>query len=71
VIFYFGDTAGDEPAFAALGRSGFAVRVGPGPTTAPYRVRGPRDVARFLRAIAARGATAPRRTGDSNEEVAR
>ncbi|MGE5178659.1 MAG: trehalose-phosphatase [Bacteroidota bacterium] len=71
VLFYFGDTAGDEPAFAALGRSGFAVRVGPGPTKAPYRVRGPRDVARFLRAIAARGAAGPRRTGDSNEEVSR
>jgi trehalose-phosphatase len=69
-MFYFGDTAGDEPAFAALGRSGFAVRVGPGPTKAPYRVRGPRDVARFLRAIAAQGA-GPRRTGDSNEEVSR
>lgn len=71
VMFYFGDTAGDEPAFAALGRSGFAVRVGPGPTKAPYRVRGPRDVARFLRAIAPRGTAGPRRTEDSNEEVSR
>jgi trehalose-phosphatase len=71
VMFYFGDTAGDEPAFAALARSGFAVRVGPGPTKAPYRVRGPRDVARFLRALAARGTQGPLRTGDSNEEVSR
>jgi trehalose 6-phosphate phosphatase len=53
VTFYFGDTAGDEPAFAALGRSDFAVRVGAGPTAAPYRVRGPGDVARFLRALVA------------------
>lgn len=53
VTFYFGDTAGDEPAFAALGRTDFAVRVGAGPTAAPYRVRGPGDVARFLRALAA------------------
>jgi len=52
VTFYFGDTAGDEPAFAALGSSDFAVRVGPGPTQASYRVRGPEDVARFLRALA-------------------
>lgn len=54
VTFYFGDTAGDEPAFAALGRSDFPVRVGAGPTMAPYRVRGPDDVARFLRALVSR-----------------
>jgi trehalose 6-phosphate phosphatase len=53
VTFYFGDTAGDEPAFAALGRADFAVRVGAGPTAAPYRVRGPGDVTRFLRALVA------------------
>jgi trehalose-phosphatase len=53
VTFYFGDTDGDEPAFAVLGRADFAVRVGAGPTAAPYRVRGPGDVARFLRALAA------------------
>lgn len=54
VTFYFGDTAGDEPAFAALGRSDFPVRVGVGPTAAPYRVRGPEEVARFLRALTSR-----------------
>lgn len=54
VTFYFGDTAGDEPAFAALGPSDFPVRVGAGPTAAAYRVRGPEEVARFLRALAAR-----------------
>lgn len=54
VTFYFGDTAGDEPAFAALGRSDFPVRVGAGSTMAPYRVRGPEEVARFLRALVSR-----------------
>lgn len=65
VTFYFGDTAGDEPAFAALGKADFPVRVGPGPTAAPYRVRGPEDVARFLRALVAL------RRDRSNEEVTR
>lgn len=51
VTFYFGDTLGDEPAFAALGPSDFPVRVGSGPTGARYRVRGPDEVARFLRAL--------------------
>jgi trehalose 6-phosphate phosphatase len=60
VTFYFGDTAGDEPAFAALGKTDFPVRVGAGPTAAPYRVRGPGDVARFLRALVAL------RTGSKN-----
>ena len=53
VTFYFGDTDGDEPAFASLGRTDFAVRVGSGLTAAPYRVRGPGDVARFLKALVA------------------
>ena len=51
VVFYFGDTEADEPAFTVLGRSDFSVRVGPGPTRAQYRVRGPGDVARFLRSV--------------------
>lgn len=53
VVFYFGDSPGDEPAFAALGRDDFGVRVGPGPTSAAYRVRDPEDVDRFLRAVLA------------------
>jgi trehalose 6-phosphate phosphatase len=48
---YFGDTSADEPAFAALGRDDFPVRVGPGRTRARYRARGPADVARFLRRL--------------------
>jgi len=51
VTFYFGDTMGDEPAFAELGPSDFPVRVGAGPTGARYRVHGPDEVARFLRAL--------------------
>jgi trehalose 6-phosphate phosphatase len=51
VVFYFGDTASDEPAFAMLPPGDFSVRVGPGSTTARYRVRGPREVTRFLRAL--------------------
>jgi trehalose 6-phosphate phosphatase len=51
LVFYFGDTEADEPAFAVLGRTDFPVRVGTGPTRARYRVRGPQDVARFLRSV--------------------
>ena len=50
---FFGDSAGDEPAFAALAPADISVRVGPGKTAARFRVRGPRDVARFLRALVA------------------
>jgi trehalose 6-phosphate phosphatase len=51
VIVYFGDSEADEPAFAALGPRDFPVRVGPGPTRARYRVRGPGEVARFFREL--------------------
>jgi trehalose 6-phosphate phosphatase len=62
VVFYFGDSPGDEPAFASLSRGDFGVRVGMGPTQARYRVGAPRDVDRFLRAvIAARAAPARKR----------
>jgi trehalose 6-phosphate phosphatase len=50
-VFYFGDSEADEAAFAALGRDDFSVRVGPGPTRARYRVRGPAEVARFLHSV--------------------
>jgi trehalose 6-phosphate phosphatase len=55
-VFYFGDSDGDEPAFQALGRRDFPVRVGrPGEnsTHARYRVADLRGVARFLDAVAA------------------
>jgi trehalose 6-phosphate phosphatase len=51
IIVYFGDSQADEPAFAALGPDDFPVRVGPGPTRARYRVRGPGEVARFFREL--------------------
>ncbi|HZI89292.1 MAG TPA: trehalose-phosphatase [Candidatus Polarisedimenticolia bacterium] len=52
-VFYFGDSAGDEPAFAALGAGDFAVRVGRGATRARYRVAGIHGVTRFLDAVTA------------------
>jgi trehalose-phosphatase len=52
VIVYFGDSEADEPAFAALRAGDVPVRVGPGPTRARYRVRGPGEVARFFRELA-------------------
>lgn len=59
---YFGDSGGDEPAFAALGSGDFPVRVGTGTTRARYRARGPADVARFLRRLVElRRASATRR----------
>ncbi|HEY6572750.1 MAG TPA: trehalose-phosphatase [Candidatus Eisenbacteria bacterium] len=48
---YFGDSSSDEPAFRVLGPHDFPVRVGPGPTGAPFRVGGPEDVARVLSAV--------------------
>jgi len=61
VVMYFGDSPGDEPAFASLSRRDFGVRVGAGPTKAGYRVSGPRDVDRFLRAVIAARAVATRK----------
>jgi trehalose 6-phosphate phosphatase len=52
-VFYFGDSEGDEPAFRALGRGDFPVRVGRGATRARYRVADLRSVTRFLDAVAA------------------
>jgi len=56
---FFGDSAGDEPAFAALAPTDISVRVGPGPTAARYRVRGPHDVTRFVRALVAERTQGP------------
>ena len=47
-VFYFGDSGGDEPAFRAMRPDDFAVRVGPGPTRARYRVADLRGVTRVL-----------------------
>ena len=61
VVFYFGDSPGDEPAFLSLSRGDFGVRIGPGPTRAGYRASGPRDVDRFLRAVIAARLHPPRK----------
>jgi trehalose-phosphatase len=52
-VFYFGDSGGDEPAFAALGKNDVPVRVGRGTTCAKYRVRSLVGVTRFLEAVRA------------------
>jgi len=52
-VFYFGDSGGDEPAFAALANGDFPVRVGRGQTRARYRVAGIGGVTRFLDAVTA------------------
>jgi trehalose 6-phosphate phosphatase len=57
VVFYFGDSVADEPAFAILGARDFSVRVGAGRTRARFRVRDHRDVSRVLRALLSARAT--------------
>ncbi len=52
-VFYFGDSDGDEPAFRALDRGDFPVRVGRGETRARFRVAGLGSVTRFLVAVTA------------------
>jgi trehalose 6-phosphate phosphatase len=52
-VFYFGDSGGDEPAFAALGKNDVSVRVGRGMTCARYRVQSLGGVTRFLDAVRA------------------
>jgi trehalose-phosphatase len=64
LTLYFGDSPSDEHAFRVLGSGDFPVRVGPGPTRAPFRVRGPDDVARVLSAVVrlrTEAASTPRR----------
>jgi trehalose 6-phosphate phosphatase len=59
-VVYFGDSEGDEPAFAVLGAKNVSVRVGRGATRARYRVAGIQGVTRFLDAVAAHRAGAAR-----------
>jgi trehalose-phosphatase len=51
---YLGDDATDEDAFVAVA-DGIAIRVGPASeaTAAPYRLEGPDEVLRFMRALCA------------------
>ncbi|MEW6399408.1 MAG: trehalose-phosphatase [Bacillota bacterium] len=61
---YIGDDLTDEDAFASLGRRAVTIKVGPGPTGAAYRLRGPEEVTRFLQECACLlSATGPSRAG--------
>lgn len=51
VVFYFGDSEEDERVFRSLGPGSYSVRVGPGPTSARFRIDGTRGVSRFVRAL--------------------
>lgn len=47
-IVYLGDDITDEEAFAHMGPADVPVRVGPGPTTARYRISGPEAAAGYV-----------------------
>jgi trehalose 6-phosphate phosphatase len=51
-VFYAGDDATDEDAFAALAASDFGLKSGPGETIAAHRVSGPHQVAQVLALLA-------------------
>lgn len=52
-VAYLGDDAGDELAFCRLDGTAITVKVGPGRTSARYRLPGVDDVHRLLAALAA------------------
>ena len=56
VIVFIGDDVTDEHAFAALGPTDMAVKVGPGDTIAEWRLTGQPDVAPLLENLGARRA---------------
>ncbi len=51
-ILAVGDDRTDEDLFSSLPRSAWTIRVGTGATAARFRLSGPRDVRRLLRALA-------------------
>ncbi len=53
-LLAIGDDRFDEPMFRAVRGRGLSIKVGEGPTCAPYRVDGPEMVACFLHALAER-----------------
>ena len=50
-VLAVGDDRTDEDLFGSLPRSAWTIRVGPGPTTARFRLRDPREVRHLLRAL--------------------
>ncbi|MEE8143368.1 MAG: trehalose-phosphatase, partial [Planctomycetota bacterium] len=56
VAIYLGDDETDEDAFGTLSGPDLAVKVGDGPSCAPYRLQDTFEVARFLAALAERRA---------------
>ena len=51
IPFYIGDDKTDEDAFRALGKKGYTVKVGSGPTLADYYLKGTSEVIRLLKDI--------------------
>jgi trehalose 6-phosphate synthase/phosphatase len=54
-VVALGDDRTDEDLFAALPPDALAIRVGEGPSVAPFRLAGPREVRAFLGALLERG----------------
>lgn len=51
-VLYFGDDVSDEAVFEAIGPEDVGVKVGEGPTSAPFRVTGPSRVVEALELVA-------------------
>ena len=53
-VAFVGDDLTDEDVFASLSAGDIGIKVGPGPTLATRRVRGPADVVHFMAALITR-----------------
>ncbi len=53
-VIFVGDDVTDEAVFSRLDAADLGVKVGPGPTSAAFRVDGPEDVAELLETLADR-----------------
>lgn len=58
--FFIGDDSSDEHVFESLGAHDVTIKVGPGPTSALHRLRGPDAVVALLRELTASLSTAAR-----------